>query len=184
MESRSGSRSGSGSGSPGREIGLQIIREANYWSPILRDLTVYNAAQRVQACADAPDTSRERATIIHAGALLAVAGLAQPDEGWQPIDTAPTTGVPVLLFTTNHGQVEGWFAPGEWQEYHEGREYNGPAWVCADDAFQIEVEETPEGLLHGEATHWRPRPDPPFDTTFAEPEAEPEAETEAKPSDV
>lgn len=83
---------------------------------------------------------------------------------WQPISTAPLDGTHVLLFTTTHGMVEAWFAPGEWHDYLEGREYDGPAWVCGDDAFQIEIEELPEeygGLHHGAATHWMPLPEPP-----------------------
>lgn len=87
--------------------------------------------------------------------------------GWRLIATAPRDGTHVLLFTTCHGQVEAWFSPGEWSDHHEyGRQYDGAAWVCADDAFQIEVEEIPEaegGPYHdGTATHWMPLPEPPL----------------------
>lgn len=86
---------------------------------------------------------------------------------WRKIETAPKDGTSILLFTTCHGMVEAWFAPGEWTEHHEhGREYSGPVWVCADDAFQIEVEEmgpSPSDLHHGTATHWMPLPEPPHD---------------------
>ena len=75
---------------------------------------------------------------------------------WQPIKTAPRDGSHILLFTTCHGQVEAWFSPGEWTETVDGREYDGPVWVCADDAFQIEIEEIPEDgpYYDGTATHW------------------------------
>ncbi len=83
--------------------------------------------------------------------------------GWQPMDTAPRDETHVLLFTTDHGQVEAWFACGEWHDYLEGREYDGPSWVCADDAFQIEIEELPGGLFYdGTATAWRPLHLPPM----------------------
>lgn len=85
---------------------------------------------------------------------------------WRPISEAPRDGTHVLLFTTCHGVVEAWFAPGEWSDnMPEGpREYSGSVWVCADDAFQIEVEELPieqGGFHHGTATHWQPLAAPP-----------------------
>lgn len=68
---------------------------------------------------------------------------------WQPMKDAPRKDEKhVLLFTTDHGIVEAWFAPGKWTEHPEyGREWSGPAWICADDAFQIEVEA--HGYLSG-----------------------------------
>lgn len=88
----------------------------------------------------------------------ALAALSATDDEWQLIETAPLDGTPIWVFTTCHGQVEAWFKPGEWHDYGETREYDGHVWVCADDAFQIEIEETPNSLLHGTATHWRPLP--------------------------
>lgn len=81
---------------------------------------------------------------------------------WKPIETAPRDGTSILLFTTCHGVVEAWFAEGEWSEETPEcpRDYSGAAWVCADDAFSIEVEET-EPMEHGTATHWMPLPEPP-----------------------
>jgi hypothetical protein len=84
---------------------------------------------------------------------------------WQPIESAPLDGSHVLLLTTSHGAVEAWFAPSSSWEHHEyGTQHEGAVWVCADDAFQIEVEECgPEhgGNHHGTATHWMPLPAPP-----------------------
>ncbi len=85
---------------------------------------------------------------------------------WQPISTAPMDGTNVLLFTTCHGACEAWFAKGEWSDDTpiSPAEYSGSAWVCCDDAFQIEVEECgPEDgdFHHGTATHWMPLPKPP-----------------------
>lgn len=81
---------------------------------------------------------------------------------WQPVATAPQDETHILLFTTCHGMVEAWFFAGRWVEFHEGREYEGPSWVCADDAFQIEVEEIGGGEMHhGTATHWMALPAPP-----------------------
>ena len=85
---------------------------------------------------------------------------------WKTIESAPLDGSSVLLFTTCHGVVEAWFAQGEWSEETpiSPREYSGAAWVCADDAFQIEVEEGAlegGGNHHGTATHWMPLPEPP-----------------------
>lgn len=86
-----------------------------------------------------------------------------PESEWRPIRTAPKDGRPVLLLTKSYGVVEAWFSQGEWEDHHEyGRLYSGPMWVCADDQFQIEVEETPDGHLHGGATHWMPLPPPPL----------------------
>jgi hypothetical protein len=84
---------------------------------------------------------------------------------WQPIETAPRDGeTNIELFTTSHGIVQAWYSPGRWFDFYEGREYDGAVWVCADDAFQIEVEELPNNKFHdGAATHWRPLPPPPED---------------------
>ena len=80
---------------------------------------------------------------------------------WQPIETAPRNGTSVLLFTKCHGVAEAWFHQGEWQNHHEyGAEYTGSSWVCCDDAFSIEVEET-DPMHHGTATHWTSLPEPP-----------------------
>lgn len=85
---------------------------------------------------------------------------------WQPIETAPRDGSHILIHTRNHGAVEAWFSPGEWSDNYEcGREYNGPVWVCGDDAWQVEIEEVPEGFHDSEATHWRPLPAPPRSET-------------------
>lgn len=80
-----------------------------------------------------------------------------------PMKDAPTDGKSVLLLTGCHGWVEAWFSPGSWSDDTPiaPAEYEGAAWVCADDAFQIEVE---EGVLpdggdhHGTALGWLPIP--------------------------
>jgi hypothetical protein len=71
--------------------------------------------------------------------------------------TVPTDGSNILLLTRTHGVTEAHFVPGGWHDYLEGREYDGAVWVCGDDAWQIEIEETPEGMCHGEAIGWLPR---------------------------
>jgi hypothetical protein len=82
---------------------------------------------------------------------------------WKTIDSAPRDGTPILLFTTNYGVVEAWFFQGEWSEdtHISPAEYTGSSWVCADDQFHIEVEESPFGFHDGTATHWMPLPAPP-----------------------
>ena len=77
---------------------------------------------------------------------------------WQPIETAPKDGTPILI-KTPIGVVEAWFAKGQWTAatpYSEA-EYEGAVWVCYDDKFEIEVEETETGYT-SEATHWMPIP--------------------------
>lgn len=77
-------------------------------------------------------------------------------DAWQPISTAPRDGSEILLLTTT-GVVSARFAPGEWSNGLEGREYSGAIWVCYDDAIEIEVEELPDGQFgDGPATHWMP----------------------------
>jgi hypothetical protein len=82
---------------------------------------------------------------------------------WLPIESAPTDGTDILLYTTDWGVIQGWFAAGQWSEHPEyGREYSGDVWVCADDALNIEIEAFPDGTYHhGNATHWMPLPTPP-----------------------
>ena len=83
---------------------------------------------------------------------------------WRDINDAPRDGTHILL-STRRGLVEAWFSSGYWTEEtpSNAREYNGPVWVCADDTFQIEVEEgpSPGDDNHGEALGWMPLPDPP-----------------------
>lgn len=82
---------------------------------------------------------------------------------WQPIETAPRDGTPIWVYIKNYGQCEAWFAPGEWsfETSEVPREYSGAAWICVDDQFQMEVEETPHGYEDGPVTHWMPLPEPP-----------------------
>jgi hypothetical protein len=79
----------------------------------------------------------------------------------RPMEEAPRDGTAILLYIKGTGYVEACFCPGEWSETVEGREYNGAVWSCADDVFQVEIEETPDGYHDGNATHFRPLPTPP-----------------------
>ena len=77
---------------------------------------------------------------------------------WLKMDSAPLDGTSVLLFTTSHGICEARFDQGYWTESTPlgPAEYTGSAWVCCDDAFQIEVDEDHDvrNWSHGSATHW------------------------------
>jgi len=80
---------------------------------------------------------------------------------WLPIETAPRDGSEVLLLT-RLGVVSGWYAPGEWIDTQDGREYEGPSWVCYDDLFEIPVElEGPLGEIRCDASHWMQMPELP-----------------------
>jgi hypothetical protein len=80
---------------------------------------------------------------------------------WQPIETAPQDGSEILILTSV-GATQARFAPGEWRNHVEGREYYGPVWVCCDDQWEIEIEDSgKDGMHHGIATHWTPLPAPP-----------------------
>jgi hypothetical protein len=82
---------------------------------------------------------------------------------WKPIETAPRDGSEILILTSA-GATQARFAAGEWHNYLEGREYDGPVWVCCDDQWQIEIEDCGiHGMNHGTATHWMPLPSLPGD---------------------
>jgi hypothetical protein len=79
------------------------------------------------------------------------------NNGWLSMKTAPRDEDTSIMLFTRRGQVEARFSPGYWTETLEGREYNGPVWVCCDDTFQIEIEHTgPDEYHDGEALFWRP----------------------------
>jgi hypothetical protein len=82
---------------------------------------------------------------------------------WQPIETAPKDGTPVLLFHKTHGCAEGRYIAGEWNTGFDGDEYEGPVWCFGDDAYCEEIEEGFEEhpAHHGLVTHWMPLPQPP-----------------------
>lgn len=68
--------------------------------------------------------------------------MSQPSV-WQPMETAPRTGVEILLRTAI-GVVSAWYCeetpdPGGYHSCGDGGE--PAAWVCYDDAFTLEVEE-------------------------------------------
>jgi hypothetical protein len=76
----------------------------------------------------------------------------------QPMETAPRDGKEILLLT-NIGAVSAHYDKGMgWCETPDGREYFGPAWVCYDAAFELEIEETPIGELCPAALGWLPIP--------------------------
>lgn len=83
-------------------------------------------------------------------AELAEAKLAA--EAWRAIETHPLDDAPVIIFCKRYGQVEAWFAAAEGQ----GEDRYGPFWIVCDDAVELEVEETPNGLDHHNVTHWKP----------------------------
>lgn len=69
----------------------------------------------------------------------------------------------ILLWTTS-GVTQARYAAGEWHDYLEGREYDGPVWVCCDDHWQIEIEECSKNRrewYHGEAKYWQELPEKP-----------------------
>lgn len=80
---------------------------------------------------------------------------------WQPIATAPRDGTDIMIYSHHHGITQAHFSAGYWSEAtpDHDREYSSAAWVCGDDAWQIEIEEVSANEFHdGEATHWMPLP--------------------------
>lgn len=73
---------------------------------------------------------------------------------WQPIETAPKDGTPVLLF---EWRGDPWEEPeanifvGEWDHHRDGELYK-TQWVCTEY----------EAFNHN-PTHWMPLPPPPKD---------------------
>lgn len=75
---------------------------------------------------------------------------------WQSMMTVPHDRE--ILLKTNTGVVSAYYDKGSgWSETLEGRDYEGPCWVCYDGAFEIEIEETPIGELC-KATGWMEMP--------------------------
>ena len=84
-------------------------------------------------------------------------------EYWRPISTAPRDGTSIWLFI-NGQQTEAWYAAGTGHSWDSPNGYDdnfsGSCWVCADDEWQIDVEEYLENgkikYSDGPATHWMP----------------------------
>ena len=168
---------------PGLKLGRQMVDQYKYavsWSD--------EDKQYVGTCAEFPSVSflashrsnafsgiQELICLIVEDMLIADETVPEPsrcylvDDDWQPMGTARRNGDHILLYTTDHGQVEAWFDPGRWSSETPDHpaEYEGAVWVCGDDAYRIEVEEFPieagMGRYHdGTAVAWRylyPKPE-------------------------
>lgn len=78
--------------------------------------------------------------------------------GYLPMDEAPRDGREIML-RTRIGEVSARYDRGQgWTETMDGREYEGPSWVCYDAAFTIDIEETPDGEVC-DALGWRTMPE-------------------------
>lgn len=73
---------------------------------------------------------------------------------WQPIETAPKDGTPVLLCSTENEQYRV-FCPCEWIKAGEISEDGFWLWWQAGPAYLVEVSSP---------AHWMPLPTPPKDT--------------------
>jgi len=82
---------------------------------------------------------------------------------WLPIADAPRDGTPVWLYAEGQ-QTEAFYCPLEVHLNWEGQDAStGAVWSCADNEWEIEVEEyiNPDGSLSyndGPATHYMPLP--------------------------
>jgi hypothetical protein len=73
------------------------------------------------------------------------------------MSSAPKNNKEILLLTSI-GIFSAYYSLGKWSDEtpDHPKEYDGPVWVCCDDIFQIEIEETPEGDFC-DALGWLPR---------------------------
>jgi hypothetical protein len=78
---------------------------------------------------------------------------------WQPMETAPLDGTPVLIYTESYGICEAWF--------YEDDDALEAGWICCDYKFCLDVEPTDGGkegkevYNHGCVMAWMPLPPPP-----------------------
>ena len=120
---------------------------------ILRHLLFYEGRAQLLNWADAERYAEERLAAM-------IVSL------WQPIEIAPRDRSAVLLYV-QHQITEARFFPSEKSENNEGADTSiGAVWSCADDQWQIEVEEYQDAAGNhcyhdGNATHWMPLPEPP-----------------------
>lgn len=77
-----------------------------------------------------------------------------PPAVWQPIETAPKDGTPVLLWWRDERDVE-WWACGSWRQFGDGSR----GW-CGE-SFHASEEKSWTRLLGQHPTHWMPLPSPP-----------------------
>lgn len=73
---------------------------------------------------------------------------------WQPIETAPKDGTPVLLWWRDEHDVE-WWACGRWRQFGDGSR----GWF--GESFHSSEVKSWTRLLGECPTHWMPLPSPP-----------------------
>lgn len=90
---------------------------------------------------------------------------------WQPIETAPTDGTPVLLYLSpplNTNEAVGWCAKGEmhvvvgWAEDTYRDVIKWCCGFCEEGTADTEGFSTPF-MMTVTPTHWMPLPNPPTD---------------------
>ena len=105
----------------------------------------------------------------------ALAAKPVPDEvsPWQPIETAPKDGAPVLLGYEVDEEYGGFVAQGRWhEEDHDGPDNMGHDAGFMDDQFDFfkcgRSFGNPNYMTNGvQPTHWMPLPPPPTDAAIA-----------------
>lgn len=79
--------------------------------------------------------------------VLAQRGMAE----WHPIETAPTDGTPILLYSPEGHTGLGYLEASRYSEHLSGN----AAWSRADERVFL------GGYRPRDATHWMPLPEPP-----------------------
>lgn len=151
------------------DIAERLRRGVQYWTPpgrytdvpnvTVTDATMKEAADEIDRLREVledsqsllvamlhearPATEIEAQIVANRAALSSPAGSAA--EAWQPIETAPKDGTPILITRpTRHQTEEGW---------HVVR-WDDDWWTCHDGQF--------DAPLRGSGpTHWQPLPAPP-----------------------
>ena len=136
-----------------------------YATPVSGDAGLRKALEKIATRLsahpdDTPEDDRRGRHYAYSIATNALATLATPpsvpaQQGWLPIETAPKTGEPVLIWKPDERMVGEYMMVAYWDDDYPAGE---PGWVPVGGAHKQGYASSVTGTDQGYPTHWMPLP--------------------------